>query len=104
MEKSGGDITEGQANEDAPFGQIEAHPLRVQDEHGMLLSHFNLSLAVLLVRWMVKDGGRDTDRLHSAHAMAPCERFHSRSLYLPGFAASLRPVGRVCMKREYPTA
>jgi hypothetical protein len=57
MEKSGGDITEGQANEDAPFGQIEAHPLRVQDEHGMPLSHFNLSLAVLLVRWIIRDGG-----------------------------------------------
>jgi hypothetical protein len=28
----------------APCGQMEAHPLREHDEHGMFLSHFNLSL------------------------------------------------------------
>jgi hypothetical protein len=30
--------------EDSPFGQIEAQPLRVHDEHGTFLSHFNLRL------------------------------------------------------------
>lgn len=42
---------------------------------------------------LVGDGERETDRLHSAHAIAPCVRFHSRSLCLPEFAVSLRPEG-----------
>jgi hypothetical protein len=32
------------SSEDAPFGQIEAQPLRAHDEHGTVLSHFNLRL------------------------------------------------------------
>lgn len=52
---------------------MEGQPLRVHDEHGMFLSHFSLS------------------RRHSAHAMTPYERFHSRSLYLLELAASPRP-------------
>ena len=69
---------------------MEGQPLRVHDEHGTFLSHFSLSLQ----RRSVTIGeGRDlkTDRLHSAHAMTPYDRFHSRSLYLLEPAGSLRP-------------
>jgi hypothetical protein len=77
-------------SEYAPFGQMEGQPLRVHDEHGMFLSHFSLSLQR---SWVTIREGRDlkTDRLHSAHAMTPYERFHSRSLYLLELAPSLRP-------------
>jgi len=81
-------------SECAPFGQMEGQPLRVHDEHGTFLSHFSLSLQR---SWATNREGRDhkTDRLHSAHAMTPYERFHSRSLYLLELelelAASLRP-------------
>jgi hypothetical protein len=70
---------------------MEAHPLRLHEEHGTLLSHFNLSLQQnegVAERWE-----KETDRLHSAQAMAPWARFHSRSLYLVAFAPSLRPEG-----------
>jgi len=70
---------------------MEAHPLRLHDEHGTLLSHFNLSLQQnegVAERWE-----KETDRLHSAQAMAPWARFHSRSLYLVAFAPSLRTEG-----------
>jgi hypothetical protein len=78
-------------SEYAPFGQMEGQPLRAQDEHGMLLSHFSLSLQRSSVT--IEREGRDlkTDRLHSAQAMTPYERFHSRSLYLLELAGSLRP-------------
>jgi hypothetical protein len=78
-------------SEYAPFGQMEGQPLREHDEHGTFLSHFSLSLQ----RSSVTIEGRNlkTDRLHSAQAMTPYERFHSRSLYLlePELAGSLRP-------------
>ena len=69
---------------------MEGQPLRVHDEHGMLLSHFSLRLQPSSVTISER---RDikTDRLHSAHAMTPYERFNSRSLYLLELAASLRP-------------
>jgi hypothetical protein len=77
-------------SEHIPFGQIEGQPLRVHDEHGTFLSHFSLSLqrSSVTIR-----GGEisKTDRLHSAQAMTPYERFHSRSLYLLELGASLRP-------------
>lgn len=44
--------TWGISDDNAPLGQIEAHPLRMHDEHGMILSHFNLRLAAKeLVSW-----------------------------------------------------
>jgi hypothetical protein len=48
----------------------------------------------------VRGEERETDRLHSAHAIAPCERFHSRSLCLPAFAVSLRPEGGMGVKHS----
>jgi hypothetical protein len=77
-------------SEYAPFGQMEGQPLRVHDEHGTFLSHFSLSLQRSSVT--IREGGiSKTDRLHSAQAMTPYERFHSRSLYLLELGGSLRP-------------
>lgn len=88
-------------SEYAPFGQMEGQPLRVHDEHGMFLSHFSLSLQR---SWETIKEGKDlnTDRLHSAHAMTPYERFHSRSLYLPELAVSLRPESGMAKRFEPP--
>jgi hypothetical protein len=73
---------------------MEAQPLRVHDAHGTFLSHFSLSLQRRIIAGSVtirESRDKKTDRLHSAHAIAPCERFHSRSLYLVELAALPRP-------------
>ena len=82
-------------SEYAPFGQMEAQPLRVHDVHGMFLSHFNLSLQrkKALSATIGDEKNLETDLLHSAQAIVPCERFHSRSLYLLELTGSLRPEG-----------